>query len=218
MAINLSPSPVAAVTAVPTADVHISIPPPDAPTARMLYLYRSGTAYGDGGGEPMGPDDVTSRSLNLEVSQIQYGQPYGGEPLDPEDVLQRALYLYVSIGHDRDPSDVAARAVYTYETYTNGEIFPWIEKIRPTEQYRFGQVNIYGDGFGNTPAQEGSSVKLGTYDPTVPGPGVTMGIVTWTSRSPGLWPANLGEGTQPAITVTVPSDAESGMLSVEEST
>jgi hypothetical protein len=45
-----------------------------------------------------------------------------------------------------------------------------------------------------------------------------MGIVTWSNRSPGLWPANGGQPITPAAIVTVPADAESGLVVVEEST
>jgi hypothetical protein len=45
-----------------------------------------------------------------------------------------------------------------------------------------------------------------------------MGIVSWSNRSPGLWPANGGAPIAPAAVVTVPPDAESGLVVVEEST
>jgi hypothetical protein len=195
----------------------ITLPTPASIAARSCYLYVNEGAAIRAGYYPA-PEDVSSRELYLYLNRGAFGWPIGGEPLDQDDVLARALYLYVNIGHDRDPSDVAARAVYTYETLATGEIFPWIEKIRPVEQYRQGQVNIYGDGFGATPAAEAASARLGTYDPTVSGPGLEVAVVTWTSRSPGLWPANLELGTQPAITVTVPVEGASGMVSVEETT
>jgi hypothetical protein len=189
--------------------------------ARSLYLYES-IAAGPGDGTPPAAADVPARALYLYVSEVKYGHPIGGEPLDEDDVLARTFYLYVSIVHDRDPSDVALRALYAYEAYTNGEIFPWIERIRPTEQYEGGQVEIYGDGFGATQGTEGSAIRLGVYDPDVEGPGMLMGVVSWSTRSANLHPAN-GDGsgappplTLPAIVATVPADAESGMLSVEE--
>jgi hypothetical protein len=42
--------------------------------------------------------------------------------------------------------------------------------------------------------------------------------VSWSNRSPGLWPANGGAPIAPAAVVTVPPDAESGLVVVEEST
>ena len=43
-----------------------------------------------------------------------------------------------------------------------------------------------------------------------------LGIVAWTNRSPGLHPANGGLPITPAATVTIPADAESGLVIVEE--
>lgn len=185
--------------------------------SRSLYQYVN-IRSGSGDGTAPKPADVVQRSLYQYVSRAKHGWPVGGETLDGDDVLARVLYLYVNISHDRDPTDVAARALYQYEAYDDTELFPWVEKIDPVEQYRGGQVQVYGDGFGDDEAAEGGSVRVGVYDPTQPGPGAVMGVVSWASRSPGLWPANGGVPTDPAITVTVPVDAESGMLSVEETT
>ncbi len=200
-----------------------SLPTPASVLARTLYLYEN-IGSGPGDGTTNGPEDVDARTLYLYANEGAHGWPAGGETMGPDDVLARTLYLFVNIGHDRDPSDVAGRALYVYEAYTNDEIFPWIERIRPTEQYRGGQVEIYGDGFGATAAAEGSSVRLGVYDPAVSGPGLVLGVVSWSSRSANLWPAN-GDGSGappprslPAIVVTLPDEAVSGMLSVEETT
>ena len=204
------------------------MPPAALPTAadvaaRSLYLYESYAATSTAGRLQQAAD-VDARSLYLYVNEGAHGHPAGGEPLGPDDVLARILYLYVSIGHDRTKDDVAVRALYLYESYTGDEPFPWIERIRPTEQYAGGQVEIYGDGFGDTEAAEGGIVRLGVYDPAVAGPGLVLGVVSWSARSPNLWPAN-GDGsganpprTLPAIVVTLPPEAESGMLSVEETT
>lgn len=197
------------------------LPSPSSVAARALYLYVNEGAAIVAGHSPA-PADVIHRGLYLYVNEGKHGWPIGGEPLDQDDVLSRSLYLYVEISHDRDPSDVELRTLYLFEAYTNGEIFPWIERIVPNEQYRGGQVAIYGDGFGATVGAEGASVRLGVYDPAVSGPGLSLGVVSWTSRSPNLWPAN-GDGsgdppprTLPAIVVSIPDEADSGMLSVEE--
>lgn len=196
------------------------MPPPSLPTTadvavRSLYLYEA-YAASVSSGHTMATEDVAARALGLYYSGTHYGNPSGGEPLDGEDVLVRTLYLYVSIAHDRTLDDVALRALYTYEAYTNDEIFPWIEKIDPGEALPGEQVAIYGDGFGATEAAEGGSVRLGLYDPDIEGPGMVMGVVSWSSRSANLYPANSGIPTAPAIVVTVPDEANSGMLSVEE--
>lgn len=202
------------------------MPPATLPTAadvaaRSLYLYESYAASAVAG-HTMAVEDVAARALYAYYSASAYGWPSGGEPLDGDDVLARALYLYVSIVHDRTTDDVPRRALYLYEAYTNDEIFPWIERISPTEQYRGGQVEIYGDGFGATQGAEGATIRLGLYDPDVEGPGLEMGVVSWSTRSANLYPAN-GDGsganpplTLPAIVSTVPDEADSGMLSIEE--
>lgn len=194
-----------------------SLPTPADVARRTLYLYAN---YGRTGapGELLAEKHVARRTLYTYVNEGTHGHPVGGEPLNQDDVLRRVLYLYVSIGHDRDPSDVPARGLYTYVAYTNDEMFPWIERILPVEQYRGGQVAIMGDGFGATEAAEGGSVRLGVYDPAVSGPGVVLGVVSWSSRSPGLHPANSGIRSSPAIVVTIPPEADSGMLSVELTT
>lgn len=185
--------------------------------SRSLYLYvNHGAAITPG--EYPNPEDVAARDLYLYVNQAVYGHPVGGEPMGADDVLARDLYLYVNVTHDRDPGDVPARSLYLYSEYTADEVFPWLMRISPTEQYPGGEVSIYGDGLGATPAAEGGSVRLGVYDPAVPGPGLLMGVVSWVERSPGLWPANGGAPIEPAIVVTVPAEAESGMLSIEETT
>lgn len=185
--------------------------------SRALYLYYNRAATINAGHRPA-PEDVAARTLYLYYNKSKWGHPAGGEPLDQDDVLARTLYLFVNRSNDRTPDDVAARSLYLYEAKTNDEIFPWIERITPAEQYPGGQVNIYGDGFGDTQAQEASAIRLGVVDPTQSGPGQVMGVVSWISRSPGLYPANSGIRSSPAIVATVPADAESGMLTVEETT
>lgn len=62
-------------------------------------------------------------------------------------------------------------------------------------------------------AAEGSSVLNNIGLPAE----AVFGIVSWSGRSPNLWPANSGVPVLKAATITVPNDAESGMLTVEES-
>lgn len=187
-------------------------------TARSLYLYENPGAHGwPAGGEALDQDDVLSRSLYLVVNEGAHGLP-GQRVLNQNDIVARSLYLVVNVSHGRDITDVAVRSLYLYEAFTADEVFPWLMRISPTEQFPGGEVSVYGDGFGDTAAAEGGAVRLGVYDPAVPGPGVLMGVVSWVSRSPGLWPANGGAPIEPAIVVTVPAEAESGMLSIEETT
>jgi hypothetical protein len=108
---------------------------------------------------------------------------------------------------------VLMRALTNLESYTNDPEFPWLLSISPTQQYRNGQVSLVGDGFGANAAAWTSSVLLGAILEV-------MGVVAWQTRSPGLWPCNAVSPNvfSPAITVTVPADAVSGLVKVEETT
>jgi hypothetical protein len=103
------------------------------------------------------------------------------------------------------------RALYELESYDNTSMFPWLLSISPTQQYRNGQVSLVGDGFGANAAAWTSSVLLGAILEQ-------MGVVSWQTRSPGLWPCNGANPNvfSPAIVVTVPADAVSGLVKVEE--
>jgi hypothetical protein len=57
----------------------------------------------------------------------------------------RSLYLYVN--HSVFVY-VASRSLYLYRNARDGEVSPWLNHINPTEQYILGQVDLYGDGFG----------------------------------------------------------------------
>ena len=105
------------------------------------------------------------------------------------------------------------RALTLLESYTNDPEFPWLLSISPTQQYRNGQVSLVGDGFGANAAAWTSSVLLGAILEQ-------MGIVSWSTRSAGLWPCNGVSPNvfSPAIVVTVPADAVSGLVKVEETT
>lgn len=288
--------------------------------------------------------------------------------LEPIEVLARSLYAYENVGlqaievlarslyayenREIEALDVLARSLYGYAARRDGEVSPWLMRLSPTEQYRGGTVDLYGDGFGElleaaagatitTSSVSGGDVGGGAVDrstgqwvstsgagawirftfaapkvivgialedllsgsptwgvpefrfsdgganvagdsevtvPTsadrpaeypvgavrrlyaLPAPRTTtyveiriasggsgtnrglsevwiledldqaaetsqallgidaMGIVTWSNRSPGLWPANGGQPIEKAATVTVPATAESGLVVVQEST
>lgn len=119
----------------------------------------------------------------------------------------RALYEY----ENREIWALTAglvRALYEYENQTSGQLFPWVMAVVPVEQYPGGQVGIIGDGFGATQAAENSQITLN---------GVAVGVVAWSTRSTGLYPSNGGGTPEPAVTVTLPDNAESGLIVVEES-
>lgn len=272
--------------------------------------------------------------------------------LQETDVISRATYVHENV--QIQELDVLLRVLSIVETKRDGEVFPWLMRISPTEQVRGGQVDLYGDGFGEVvdvaptatatasttsgglvpanaingtilewAATDGATAWLrltfpgarnviavtledrdgGTHRWGVPefrfsdgganinggvavelpvstteiplgaarthyvlpaprdttyveirvasgGAGanrglrevwvwtdtdqaaesstvisneglpdeVSMGIVSWSGRSPGLWPANGGQPVTKAATVTVPSTAESGLVIVEEAT
>ncbi len=79
--------------------------------------------------------------------------------LDP--IVARSLYLYENRGIEA--LAVLARSLYAYEATRDGEVFPWLMKIDPTEQYRGGQVDLYGDGFGEIlEAAAGATITTST--------------------------------------------------------
>lgn len=211
-----TPAPVAVALGVPTPTV--TAPTTHRVAARALYVfYNSGPGGDAGGAGSHDADDVDGRALfvyfNTAVASTN------GEPQDATEVDARALYAFFNTDGTRDPDDVATRALYTYGAWDDTELFPWIEKIVPNEQLAGGQIAIHGDGFGPTEGAEGGIVRLGTPpDPTAPGPGTALGVVSWQTRSPGLHPANSGTPSSPAIVATLPAEAESGMISVEETT
>jgi hypothetical protein len=108
---------------------------------------------------------------------------------------------------------VLLRALTSLESYTNDPMFPWLLSIAPTQQYRSGQVSLTGDGFGAAQATLTSNVLLGAALEI-------MGVVSWSTRSAGLWPANGVSPNvfSPAIVATVPSDAVSGLVEIQETT
>jgi hypothetical protein len=61
-------------------------------------------------------------------------------------LLARALYLYAN--RAIQALTPLARSLYLYEARRDGEVSPWLMKIDPVEQYAGGQVDLYGDGFG----------------------------------------------------------------------
>lgn len=79
---------------------------------------------------------TTGRSLYL----------YENVGLEAIVVEARSLYLYENLAIEA--LVVLARALYAYATARDGEPFPWLMRIDPEEQFRGGQVDLYGDGLG----------------------------------------------------------------------
>jgi len=131
-------------------------------------------------------------------------------------ILPAGTYRRLTLLDNRILVNVAAgiyRRLMQLESYTNDPEFPWLLSISPTQQYRNGQVSLVGDGFGANAAAWTSSVLLGAILEQ-------MGVVSWQTRSPGLYPCNGVSPNvfSPAIVVTVPADAVSGLVKVEETT
>jgi hypothetical protein len=157
---------------------------------RFLYLY----------------ENVAVEALTVQSRELYAVENRGVEALA---VAERPLYLYENLGIE--VLSVLMRAVYGYEALANGELFPWLWKLRPVAQYRLGQVDVWGDGLGDTPSAEGSSLLLHAE---------ACGIVSWQSRSAGLWPGDgvASDDITEAVIFTVPADGESGAVVVEETT
>ncbi len=94
---------------------------------RSLYLYENI------GVQPL---SVPARTLYL----------YANRGVEDQVVEARSLYLYANRGIEA--LAVLARSLYAYEQLRDGEVSPWLMAISPTEQYRGGQVDLYGDGLG----------------------------------------------------------------------
>lgn len=132
---------------------------------RALYLY-----------ENLGVQalSVTARSLYL----------YENMGIWAISVLARALYLYENVGIEA--LAVLTRALYLYEATRDGEVFPWLMKIDPVEQYTGGQVDLFGDGFGEVlEAAAGATITVDSVN----GSNVAAFAV---DRSTGSWVSNGG--------------------------
>lgn len=115
------------------------------------------------------PAPVAARTLGLyanrgiealHVSHRGLGV-YENRGVEAHPLIRRILGLYENVGiQDLAPLD---RAVYLYEATRDGEVMPWLMKISPTEQYRGGQVDLFGDGFGELlEAAAGATVTTST--------------------------------------------------------
>ena len=94
---------------------------------RSLYLYEN---------KGIQATSVLARALYLCVNKALWAIT----------VLARSLYLYENKGIQA--LAVLARSLYLYEATRDSEVFPWLMRIDPVEQYAGGQVDLYGDGFG----------------------------------------------------------------------
>jgi hypothetical protein len=111
---------------------------------RSLYLYENV------GVQPL---SVPARSLYL------YENLGVRNALDP--IVARSLYLYENVGIQA--LAILARSLYAYESTRDGPVIPWLMKLSPSEQYRGGQVDLIGDGFGEIlEAAAGATITTST--------------------------------------------------------
>ena len=83
------------------------------------------------------------------------------------------------------------RSLYLYEAVNDGEVFPWLMALVPSEQVRGGQVDLLGDGFGSIVDVAASSTitASSTNGTNVPGYAVDRTLANaWVSNdSTGAW-------------------------------
>ncbi len=153
--------------------------------ARSLYCY-----------ENCGPaaHPVLARSLSCcenwgpAVHPVLARSLYAVENRGPavHPVLARSVGCY----ENRGPADhpVLARSIYLHEATRDGEVFPWLVKIDPVEQYPGGQVDLFGDGFGElVEVAAGATISVDSTN----GSNVAGNTV---ERSTGSWASNGGTG------------------------
>jgi hypothetical protein len=114
----------------------------------------------------------------------------------------RCLFEVENVGRETVPG-TPPRHLFELEDVDDGEIYPWLERIAPKIALPGEQIMVYGDGFGAAPA---TFSGIGEFESE------QMGEAVWSARSPGLWPANGGVPTSPALALIVPFDAENGGL------
>jgi hypothetical protein len=134
---------------------------------RSLYAYvnKSVQAVTPGVG-------TASRDLYLYVNKSMHVVP----------IQARCLYVYVN--RVIFPVIPMRRSLYLYESTRDGEVFPWLNHLSPTEQYEGGQVSLYGDGFGGI--LEAAADATITVD-SVNGSYIAANAV---DRSTGSWVSN----------------------------
>ena len=136
---------------------------------RSLYLYEN---------RGVEPQTVEARALYL----------YENQGVEIVPVEARSLYLYEN--RQIEALAALARALYLYEATRDGEVFPWLMKIDPTEQYRGGTVDLYGDGLGElVEAAAGATITTSSVSGAdVGGNAVDRAAPEWISTSgTGAW-------------------------------
>src|SRR6188508_467591 len=141
---------------------------------RSLYLYENKSVQ-----TLAVHSSTTGRSLYLYENKAGAGL----------SVLARSLYLYEN--KSVQALSILARSLYLYEAVNDGEVFPWLMALVPSEQVRGGQVDLLGDGFGSIVDVAASSTitASSTNGTNVPGYAVDRTLANaWVSNdSTGAW-------------------------------
>lgn len=103
---------------------------------RSLYLY-----VNKGMWDRVPAVGDNARDLYLYVNKALYSNVIFIESRSLYLYVNRAMYSGVLIGG-------LSRSLYLYLSAKDGEVFPYLNHINPEEQYELGQVDLYGDGFG----------------------------------------------------------------------
>lgn len=114
------------------------------------------------------------------------------------ELKKRALYTFENIAKKYE---LKARALYEYENITDDPPWPTIYNISGTRFSQGAELTITGSGFGFSTANDIANEDRfeRSYDGSVIFGGQSVNVISWSWNS---------------ITVTLPSDAESGSLFV----
>lgn len=122
---------------------------------------------------------TTGRSLYLYVNNA----------IEALSIAARSLYLYENVAIEALLA--AARSLYLYEATRDLEVFPWLMRLSPVEQFVGGQVDLYGDGLGEIVdvAAAATATASSTNGSNVPGSAIDRTDTTkWQSTDgSGAW-------------------------------
>lgn len=154
---------------------------------------------------------VTFANPNQKVVAIALEQPANGTDFGAP------LFRFSDLGADVTPGNDPARYVAmtnvpvgtgrTLYTLNTPRTCNWVEVHTPNaggSNPSLAELWVW--------ASDGEAARTGVVLLNAE----SCGVVTWASRSPLLWPSNLGSNETGAIVMTVPSDAVSGLVKIEE--
>jgi hypothetical protein len=113
---------------------------------------------------------------------------YENVGIEALEVEQRALFVYENVGIEA--LEVEQRALYVYEAVTDTLIFPYLEKISPTDGPVGTEITLTGDGFGAAQGDYNGMVLINSAE---------LGISSWAWKE---------------IRAVIPEGATSGLVLV----